>query len=107
SAPPAQRRAAHTRSATVVASRDGLGRRPGTCAPWCRQRAGRRTPRWWLPLGEGVTPARCHDPGGDRTRGLRIKSPLLYQLSYRLARRLSLIVLNVSPRAFNRAPLPA
>src|SRR2546425_6588710 len=24
------------------------------------------------------------DPGGDRTRGLRIKSPLLYQLSYRV-----------------------
>src|SRR5881397_1047055 len=26
------------------------------------------------------------DPGGDRTRGLRIKSPLLYQLSYRVGR---------------------
>jgi hypothetical protein len=25
-----------------------------------------------------------YDPGGDRTRGLRIKSPLLYQLSYRV-----------------------
>src|SRR6266566_1707724 len=27
------------------------------------------------------------EPAGDRTRDLRIKSPLLYQLSYRLARR--------------------
>jgi hypothetical protein len=25
-----------------------------------------------------------HDPGGSRTRDLRIKSPLLYQLSYRV-----------------------
>jgi hypothetical protein len=25
-----------------------------------------------------------HDPGGDRTHDLRIKSPLLYQLSYRV-----------------------
>ena len=28
--------------------------------------------------------ANPYDPGGDRTRGLRIKSPLLYQLSYRV-----------------------
>src|SRR2546422_1723541 len=28
-----------------------------------------------------------YEPAGDRTRDLRIKSPLLYQLSYRLARR--------------------
>ena len=27
------------------------------------------------------------DPGGFRTRDLRIKSPLLYQLSYRVANR--------------------
>ena len=27
---------------------------------------------------------RAHDPGGARTRALRIKSPLLYQLSYRV-----------------------
>ena len=27
-----------------------------------------------------------HDPGGDRTHDLRIKSPLLYQLSYRAER---------------------
>ena len=27
-----------------------------------------------------------YDPGGDRTRDLRIKSPLLYQLSYRVSR---------------------
>ena len=26
----------------------------------------------------------CNDPGGSRTRDLRIKSPLLYQLSYRV-----------------------
>jgi hypothetical protein len=28
-----------------------------------------------------------HDPGGSRTRDLRIKSPLLYQLSYRVGDR--------------------
>src|SRR2546426_2171706 len=28
----------------------------------------------------------ARDPGGNRTRGLRIKSPLLYQLSYRVGR---------------------
>ncbi len=28
-----------------------------------------------------------NDPGGSRTRDLRIKSPLLYQLSYRVWRR--------------------
>src|SRR2546430_16900238 len=27
-----------------------------------------------------------HDPAGDRTQDLRIKSPLLYQLSYRVGR---------------------
>jgi hypothetical protein len=29
----------------------------------------------------------AHDPGGSRTRDLRIKSPLLYQLSYRVGVR--------------------
>ena len=28
-----------------------------------------------------------NDPGGSRTRDLRIKSPLLYQLSYRVGLR--------------------
>ena len=27
---------------------------------------------------------KANEPAGDRTRDLRIKSPLLYQLSYRL-----------------------
>ncbi len=31
-----------------------------------------------------------NDPGGSRTRDLRIKSPLLYQLSYRVWRRWSI-----------------
>ncbi len=36
--------------------------------------------------GAGIEPAACgNDRGGDRTRGLRIKSPLLYQLSYPVA----------------------
>ena len=30
---------------------------------------------------------RKNDPGGSRTRDLRIKSPLLYQLSYRVGLR--------------------
>ena len=30
-----------------------------------------------------------NDPGGSRTRDLRIKSPLLYQLSYRVSLLLS------------------
>src|SRR5690242_6849001 len=33
------------------------------------------------------TTARADEPAGDRTQDLRIKSPLLYQLSYRLRRR--------------------
>src|SRR6266487_3558038 len=31
--------------------------------------------------------SRNNDPAGDRTQDLRIKSPLLYQLSYRVERR--------------------
>jgi hypothetical protein len=34
----------------------------------------------WRGASERV--AGVNDRGGDRTRGLRIKSPLLYQLSY-------------------------
>lgn len=37
------------------------------------------------------------EPAGDRTQDLRIKSPLLYQLSYRLAGK-------VTPRADRRDP---
>ncbi len=33
-----------------------------------------------------VKPGACNEPVGTRTRDLRIKSPLLYRLSYRLAR---------------------
>src|SRR5258708_39087057 len=33
------------------------------------------------------TTTRADEPAGDRTQDLRIKSPLLYQLSYRLWRR--------------------
>jgi hypothetical protein len=45
------------------------------------------------------------DPGGSRTRDLRIKSPLLYQLSYRVALRFTLR--NVSSRVlmFQRSAL--
>ena len=32
----------------------------------------------------GVSRYSASDPGGSRTRDLRIKSPLLYQLSYRV-----------------------
>src|SRR5262245_30318084 len=40
---------------------------------------------WWLCEHEAVMKVReLHEPAGDRTRDLRIKSPLLYQLSYRL-----------------------
>ena len=33
-----------------------------------------------------------NDPGGSRTRDLRIKSPLLYQLSYRVENRQRVII---------------
>ena len=33
---------------------------------------------------QGGRPPRENDPAGSRTRDLRIKSPLLYQLSYRV-----------------------
>ena len=36
------------------------------------------------PLEQASYAQPAHDPGGDRTRDLRIKSPLLYQLSYRV-----------------------
>ena len=35
-----------------------------------------------------------HDPGGSRTRDLRIKSPLLYQLSYRVGNESNFASLN-------------
>src|SRR5207249_8343047 len=44
--------------------------------------------RWWdfrWDQGGGI-PRSSSDPAGDRTQDLRIKSPLLYQLSYRVGR---------------------
>ena len=35
-------------------------------------------------VGTWETSGSNSDPGGDRTRDLQIKSPLLYQLSYRV-----------------------
>src|SRR5256886_15148794 len=78
-------------------TRADAGRRYGVC-PKCATR---------IPFRSGIIPSRatCHkckhegivawwetggkrgdDPAGDRTQDLRIKSPLLYQLSYRVQR---------------------
>jgi hypothetical protein len=37
-----------------------------------------------LPMSNPANKIVVNDPGGSRTRDLRIKSPLLYQLSYRV-----------------------
>ena len=46
-------------------------------------------------------PTHCtNDPGGSRTRDLRIKSPLLYQLSYRVqsVARINMALVASTPR---------
>ena len=40
-------------------------------------------------VGVRGTPEEVNEPAGARTQDLRIKSPLLYQLSYRLADKLT------------------
>ena len=56
--------------------------------PWCIQEVG--------------SAAQVDDPAGDRTQDLRIKSPLLYQLSYRVCNDLALDRCLMFPRLFPR-----
>ena len=53
-----------------------------------RAKVPRSVPRWGL-TAAALPALNClyfnNDPGGSRTRDLRIKSPLLYQLSYRVS----------------------
>ena len=76
---------------TIIVPERGTARRTNRENALCAPRREGVIPS--APTHRGESPARSrsshhHDPGGSRTRDLRIKSPLLYQLSYRVSRRL-------------------